>query len=87
MLNNDTINFAIFRKVVDQLSVEVAYVSRDPRAIVSELKELGAISDEEVQVFSKQLCARMSSFMDYKSASHNVYQVCYNFIFPSGLIC
>ena len=61
--------------MIDRLSVEVAYVSRDPRAIVADLRELGDVSEEEVQMFSKQLCARMNGFRGYQPSSHYMYQV------------
>ena len=48
---------------------------RDPRAIISRLLEDGDITEEEVQMFAGQLCARVNSFSSHTSSTHNVYQV------------
>ena len=63
------------RKVLDSLTMEIAYVKRDPRALISRLLEDGEVTEEEVQVFAAQLCARIKSFASHSSSSHNVYQV------------
>jgi len=73
VMEGSTENWSL--KVLDSLSMEIAYVHRDPRAIISRLLDNGDITEEEIQVFASQLCARVKAFTDHSSSSHNVYQV------------
>ncbi|KAL5253650.1 hypothetical protein ACHWQZ_G013427 [Mnemiopsis leidyi] len=73
VLEGSTENWSL--AVLDSLAMEIAYVRRDPRAIISRLLEDGDITEEEVQVFAGQLCARVDSFSSHTSSTHNVYQV------------
>merc|ERR1712176_259022 len=73
VLEGSTENWSL--QVLDSLAMEIAYVRRDPRAIISNLLDNGDITEEEVQVFASQLCARVQSFASHASSSHNVYQV------------
>ena len=57
---------------------------RDPRAIISRLLEDGDITEEEVQMFAGQLCARVNSFSSHTSSTHNVYQVQFLLLSPTS---
>lgn len=60
---------------LSNLPMEIAYVTRDPRAVISRLREDEIITEEEIQVYAGKLCSRTQNYRGHTSSTHNGYQV------------
>ena len=67
--------YLYFRALLEKLSMDKVYLSRDPRSIVAEMLTTEKLTEESVQAFSNELCGRVKSFNDHQTTSHHTYQV------------